>query len=143
MIKIFSFFQKETGVVASKLYKISDHAGFESDLRLNTPIDHMAIEGQYDHLSKRVDIATGQVIDYQPPAPSADHEWNADTKRWQLSAAAQANAQTRTAATARIAELVASQHRHVRGLALDKPGAREALQAIDGEIAALEAEHGA
>jgi hypothetical protein len=46
----------------------------------------VAIEGQYDHLSQRVDLATGQVIDYQPPAPAdtalATHRWDADTRRW-------------------------------------------------------------
>jgi len=44
------------------------------------------VEGEHDHLSKRVDIATGEVVDYQPPAPAddADKTWSWDDaiKRW-------------------------------------------------------------
>lgn len=45
-----------------------------------------AIEGAYDHLSQRVDIETGEVVDWQPDKPEGDeytdHEWDAGTKRW-------------------------------------------------------------
>jgi hypothetical protein len=129
---------------------------------INIPPDHIVIEGHHDHLSKRVDVSVPpeiinnagkvgysmdeatrivhKIIDYQPPAPSTDHEWDAQTKRWQISAAAQAKAAARSAALARIAALEASQHRHIRGLALGKPGAKEALQAIDEEIISLESQ---
>jgi hypothetical protein len=33
------------------------------------------VEGAYDHLSQRVDLESGAVVDYQPPQPSPDHEW--------------------------------------------------------------------
>jgi hypothetical protein len=49
----------------------------------NVDDQHALIEGAFDHLSQRVDIQTGDVVDYQPPRPSDDHEWNAVTKRWQ------------------------------------------------------------
>lgn len=44
------------------------------------------IEGEYDHLAQRVDVATGEVIDWQPEKPAGDeytdHEWDEQTKRW-------------------------------------------------------------
>ena len=43
-----------------------------------------------DHLSQRLDLATGLIVDYQPPAPTADEftqwTWDAESKRWQASA---------------------------------------------------------
>lgn len=45
-----------------------------------------AIDGAYDHLSQRVDLETGEVVDWQPDKPAGDeytdHEWDANTKRW-------------------------------------------------------------
>lgn len=39
-----------------------------------------------DHLAQKIDLQTGQVVDYQPPAPSDDVNntwaWDAPTKRW-------------------------------------------------------------
>jgi len=44
------------------------------------------VEGSFDHLSQRVDIETGEVVDYQPPAPDATplntYSWDASIKRW-------------------------------------------------------------
>lgn len=55
-------------------------------LAANIPEGCAAIEGQHDHLCKRVDLETGEVVDWQPPAPadSADctHEWSAEARRW-------------------------------------------------------------
>lgn len=44
------------------------------------------VAGEHDHMCRRVDLETGEVVDYQPPAP-ADTElqawtWDAGTKRW-------------------------------------------------------------
>jgi hypothetical protein len=160
-MRTISFAHKDTGLFnGSTVTTTSDDW-----LAINTPPDHIAIEGRHDHLSTRVDLSVApeiinnagkvgyhvdeaprtvhKVIDYQPPAPSSEHQWNADTKRWQLSAAAADKINRSNVARARIAELEASQPRHIRGIALGKPGAKEALQSIDDEIAALEAEHGA
>jgi hypothetical protein len=110
-------------------------------IEMNTPEGHAFIVGHHDHLSKRVDIPTGLVVDDQPPSPSADHEWNADTKRWQLTASIQAKAQVRAVAIARIAELDAWQHRHVRDMLLGGGlSVRLRLQAIHDEIATLSAD---
>ena len=52
----------------------------------NTPDGCGVVDGQRDHLRQRVDLATGQVVDWQPPAPPADEwqtwDWNADNRRW-------------------------------------------------------------
>ena len=132
-----SFYHKETGLLHSNHLTVSDEAA----IALNTPPDHIAIDGHHDPLSKRVDVATGEIVDYQPPHPSEQHEWDATTKRWQLSAAAQAKAQARVAAAARIAALEASQHSLVRALVLGDESARPQLQAIADEISKLSFDH--
>lgn len=133
-MKAVSFYHKETGRLHGNLLIVSD----DEVLALNTPADHAAIEGHHDPLSKRFDIETKRIVEWIPDAPSADHVWNPETKRWQPSAAAAEKIARGHAARARIQELEASQHRHLRGQALGKPGAAEALQAIDDEISALE-----
>jgi hypothetical protein len=135
-MRTVSFCHADTGLFNGRTLTVTN----DDAIALNTPPDHIAVEGRHDHLSKRVDIATGQVIDYEPPAPSEDHEWNTETKRWQLSAAVEAKAQARAAAAARIAELEASQHSVVRDLLLGGLAARPRLQAIADEIAKLNAD---
>ena len=75
------------------------------------------------------------VVDYRPPQPSSDHEWNASAKRYELAEAPQ----MRRAALAQIAALEASQARPVRELVRDPTNAeaRKRLDAIEGQIAAL------
>ena len=80
---------------------------------------------------------TGKVIDYQPPQPSPDHEWNAVTKRWQPSAATTAKAEARQAALERFAALEAFQARAVRDWTLSGDVSR--LRAIGSETVALRA----
>src|SRR5579863_1897158 len=75
----------------------------------NTPAGHGAYVGYVDALSQRMDVSTGQIVDYQPPQPSPRHEWNPVTRRWQKQLALK-----RSAALARIAELEKGQHRTVR-----------------------------
>lgn len=73
----FSYYRKDTGEILPFSDKgapaaVSDEIG--------------AIEGTYDHLSQRVDLETGDVVDWQPPRPVGDeytdHEWDTGTKRW-------------------------------------------------------------
>jgi hypothetical protein len=154
-MRMVSFFNKGTGLFNGSHMICSDDAA----VALNTPPDHIAIDGHHDHLSKCVDVFCGapeivdavnqygiptggkltlhKVIEYQPPAPSADHEWNAETKRWQLSAAVMARQQGRTDALAAIAVLEAQCIRPMRELALGFPGAQERVAAIDSQIAEL------
>ncbi len=163
-MKAVSFYHAKTGALHSNQFLCSD----DGLVVLNTPPGHLPIEGHHDCLSKRVDVAaharylvlTDQIkslscqwqrqaeldaawaqvlVDYQPPQPSPDHEWDATTKRWQLTAAAQANAAARSAAHARIAALEASQHALVREMLLGSASAHPQLQAIQEEITALQA----
>lgn len=53
-----------------------------SDLICNVQDGFSFVIGIYDRLSQRVDLATGLVIDYQPPQPSINHAWDSETKRW-------------------------------------------------------------
>jgi len=132
-VKMVSFYHRETGLFHPMNLTVSD----ESVIALNTPPDHLVIDGVHDRLSQRVDLVTGAVVDYQPPAPGADHEWDEITKRWKLNAAVVAREAAHFSAMARIIALEARQHRAVRELALGHDGAKQRLQAIDDEISAL------
>jgi hypothetical protein len=132
-MRSFSFYHKDTGMLNGSVFSTDD----DSMLSANIPADHKVIEGALDRLSQSVDIATGQVIDYQPPQPSADFEWNATTKRWQLSAAVAAKRQASTAALAAIESLESKGIRAMRELTLGMPGAQDRVAAIDAQISAL------
>ena len=146
-MKAVSFYHRESGLLNGTHLLSSD----ESAVKLNTPIDHVAIEGHHDPLRRRVNVETGELIDYQPPPPSADHVWDDGTKTWQLSAAAAAKIERRRTASGRIAFLESSQHRVVRELNLhlagvvplakdDLAAAQARLKSIHDEISALRAD---
>jgi hypothetical protein len=76
----------------------------------------------------------------KPPAPSADHEWNDATKRWQLSAAAQSKIAAKSAALVRIEALRASSIDVMREHMLTGSAVSlSELQAIDDQIKGLSA----
>lgn len=82
MPKIVSFYSVATG-----FFDPGQKSGLSpSHIEYNTPPGYVAIEGVYDHLSQRIDIATGIVVDYQPPAPPdtamASYTWDVPSKRW-------------------------------------------------------------
>ena len=139
-MKQYSLYDSGTGLFVGRTFgtDLADPATHAQALAANTPPGHAAIEGHHDHLSRRVDLATGHVIDYQPPAPSPDHEWHAPTKRWRLSEAAQAAAATRADARARIAELEAASGPLVRKAVLGDVQALTALRMLDAEIAGVQ-----
>jgi hypothetical protein len=153
-MKTVSFFHKDTGALHSNQLICSD----DSVVAMNTPADHIAIDGHFDHLSKRVDVANPEfvdvyvnrtktdtpakalrykVVDYVPPSPSDDHEWNSETKRWVIKAEVIAKAQAKAAALAQIAALEAKGVRAGREMQLGVAGAAERLADIDKQIAAL------
>lgn len=132
----YSFYHRDTGLFNGTVILLSD----EKTLALNTPADHIAIEGAHDGFSKRVEVSTGSVIEYQPPSPGANFEWNAILKRWQLNGATQAQLAAHASAAVQIRALEATQHRAVREVLLGKAGALALLQSIDSQITALEAE---
>jgi hypothetical protein len=134
-ISTWSFYDETTGVFSGHQF-----TGHESTLGLNAPPGHKAAEGRHDPLSKRIDVETGELVEYQPLQPSQDHVWDDATKRWRLSDHAQAKAAQRAAAVARIAILTESQHQYVRQHCLGDPSALEQLRAIDDEIVNLKME---
>lgn len=71
-MKKFSFMDPRTGVISQVRITCPDEF-------LQVPDGMVAIEGAFDHLSQRVDLETGLVVDYQPPKP-ADTEW--ETFHW-------------------------------------------------------------
>lgn len=56
-MRVVSFYHKETGKLHSNKLMASD----DSMVDMNTPIDHVAIDGHHDHLSNRVDVTTGEI----------------------------------------------------------------------------------
>lgn len=183
-MKSFHFYEEATGVFCDGSIVLNQHDGHAATAQRNAPPGHKAIEGRFDRLSQRVDIAkvateqraqldshaatveamheayvpvhmggsvsefrvpappvfmanAAHVIDYQPPQPSPEHEWNHDTRRWRLSESAQAKVEASVIARARIAALEASQHSEVRKALLGDRTAMGALQAIEDEIVGL------
>jgi hypothetical protein len=135
MIKHWSIYRMEDGLFTGTTFAST----IEGHHLLNVPEGHGAIEGHHDHLSKRVEGAdeNRRIVDWQPPSPSPDHEWDNGTSRWKLSAAAAEKQRKRLAAQARIRELEAAQHRRVRELLAQND---ERLRAMDQEIEALRAD---
>jgi hypothetical protein len=131
-MKQASFYDAATGRFDGQQVLASSDA-----IKAMVPDGFIAIDGHYDPLTQRVDIATGEVVDYQPPAPSADYEWNKDAKRWQLTPAIAAKQAARTSALTLIGQLEAKGIRAMRELALSVPGAQDRLRSIDDQIAAL------
>lgn len=71
----YSLYDASTGIFSGRYIECG-----LLDLAANVPDHCGCILGQYDHLSQRVDLTTGKVIDYQPPQPSINHVWR--DKRW-------------------------------------------------------------
>jgi hypothetical protein len=148
-MKTWSFYHSQSGEFAPWHFSSSVHKVIggealtdDADLKINTPEGHRAIEGHFDPLSQRVDLETGAVVEYQPPAPSPDHEWEAVTRRWVLRADVAARQAKHAQALEQIAALEKNQLRASRELLLN-PADREArarLTALDAQIIALRAD---
>jgi hypothetical protein len=105
------FYDDKTGLFTgvSIHTNLSEPKDVKAFIKDNTPAGHGSYVGYVDALSQKMDLASGQIVDYKPPQPSPRHEWNVVTKRWQKQAA-----MNRSAALARIADLEKGQHRTVR-----------------------------
>jgi hypothetical protein len=133
----YHFYDLQTGEFHGTHVELNFGALNDQFAVTNTPSGHRAIAGNYDRLSQKFDIATGALVDYQPPQPSPDHEWNAEAKRWQLTAAAAKKGADAEAARAMIMQLEASQHRVIREIMLGDPDATARLKDIEGKIQEL------
>jgi predicted RNA-binding Zn ribbon-like protein len=137
MIRTVSFYNLTTGLFTGLTFSGSDLA-----VQMNTPAGLAVIDGKHDHLSSRV--VDGEVVDWQPPQPDDDHEWNAETKRWQKTAAVVAVETADKAARAQIAAQEIAQSRAIREVVLKlaeslppTDPARVKLEQIEQTIAAV------
>lgn len=118
---------------------VSHFTGSQSALEQNIPAGHASVEGRFDPHSRRIDHETKEVIDWQPPSPSGDHEWKPSARRWVLKEDAAQARDLRFMALERIEKLERAQHRAMREAALGKKEGSDRLQAIDQEISQLRA----
>ena len=134
-MSIVSFYRLDSGEFTGQTFQASSSAPIE----LNTPAGCGWIAGRFDPLSQRVNLETRTVVDWRPPAPDADHEWDADIRRWRKRREAREREAARRRALEKISELEASQARALREVALgDTTGeARARLETVDAAIAAL------
>jgi hypothetical protein len=136
-LRTWHYFDRATGIFTGQQFSTSVEDGAELSVAANCPDGCGSIEGIYDTEAQRVDMASGLVIDYQPPQPTLDHEWNVLAKRWRLTPAKQLARDASVTAQGRIEALERGALRTLREVALGKPGATARLQAIDDQIAAL------
>ena len=81
-MKRASVFDRETGLILHSVAADCGEKDWTAMLEQITADGRGVVEGHHDHLSERVDLVTGAVVDYQPPQPDADHEWHAASRRW-------------------------------------------------------------
>lgn len=129
----YCFYNRETGLFHQRTISCAS----ERLAALNTPARHMYIAGEFDPLSQRFDIETAQVVDYQPPQPSEDHEWNADSRRWVLKREVLQRQAEKASARARILELEAKAHRYQRTATLGDEEGKQRLAQVEAEIDTL------
>ncbi len=118
-------------------------------LAANCPDGFAWVDGVTDWRSQRVELGTGAIVDYMPPSPGADYEWDSKAKRWVLSAEARVRNARKAAAAAEIARLEAEvQPRIIRELRLAEIAGRmdsaaaTRLQELDARIAELRVDLG-
>jgi len=77
----WTFCDPATGLFIDRVF-----SGPEYSLSANTPTGHQAVPGAHDHLCRRLDETTGEVVPYQPEPPAPDEwqtwAWDASTERW-------------------------------------------------------------
>jgi hypothetical protein len=82
-------------------------------------------------------LTTGKVVDYQPPQPSDDHEWNHVIKRWQLNHAALERVHMFYEKRLRLSALSEQLPELIAAVVLEKKDAKEKLQNASNEIELL------
>lgn len=143
----YSFYRLSDGMFTGKVRSISMSRRIEDII---VPEGCGVIEGWHDHLSKRLDLTSGEIVDYQPPRPDANHEWIHDdehgnrVRRWALKPEVIECRARRAAAVARIVELERKEPRarreHEQGIRpseADRKAGALTLQEIWDEIARL------
>lgn len=71
---------------ADGIFTGARYTGPDRTLPDNTPAGCTPVEGSHDHNCRRVDMASGAIVPWQPPAPPdtalATWAWDAGTERW-------------------------------------------------------------
>jgi|GEM_PF-2922085 len=116
-MKRLSVYDKSTGLIRFHL-----PCSGQSETN-NIPEGMAAVEGTHDPLSKRVDLSTGEVVDFIPAPPSDDHEWNEATHRWVLREDVATRQARRAAALRELTALDAAEMRALNG----QPKVRKAI----------------
>jgi hypothetical protein len=80
MRKVY-LYDKKTGLFSGRSFEYSG-PDFDDAVTANTPQGDAWIEGDFDPATKRVDLGTGRIMEYQPPQPDEDYELSTDTGRW-------------------------------------------------------------
>jgi hypothetical protein len=135
MNRRYSIYEVTTGLFTGRQVGCSMQT-----IAANTPEGCAALEGEYDSLSQRVDLTTGAVVDYQPPQPDDDHEWNAERRRWVKKADVVAREARERRTRALVDAIETGSARAIREallLVLPEGPEKARLQKIDDEIAAL------
>lgn len=135
MNRTWSIYELSTGVFIGKQVT----AYTDEQIAMNTPPGCAAIEGRFDAGSQRVDLSTGEVVDYRPASPDAEHEWNEAARRWTLRPEIALVRRARANTIAQIESLEARQLRPLRELSIDPSNmaARDMIDQIDRQIRAL------
>jgi hypothetical protein len=134
MMRTAHFYDLSTGVFTGESFSFS---GRDDVLASNTPPGCGVYEGDIDWLSNRIDVETKQILDYQPPPPDVDHEWNLQTKRWQKRTDVVAREQRTADAIAEIQSLEKLQVRSISELLVD-PDATEARDNLERRKARID-----
>lgn len=75
----------------SKYWIYDNETGLFTGVSLDCPAEHLSdnvpdgfgcVMGPVDIMSQRIDTATGQLTNWQPPQPSVNHVWDEVSKRW-------------------------------------------------------------
>ena len=81
-MKTWHFYALATGLIDPGRRFTGDAA----DAPLHAPPGHAPLADVLDAEAQRVDLASGELVDYQPPAPPDTEwetwHWHADIKRW-------------------------------------------------------------
>lgn len=134
-MRTFHFYDVVTGLFTGNSLSLS---GSRLEvLRRNTPEGCKAYEGAVDYLSQRVDVETDALIDYQPPAPDSNYEWNPQVKRWLKRAEVVADEQRKADVMAEIESLEKLQLRSISELYSD-PNSRAARDHFDRRKARID-----
>lgn len=143
----FYYYDLATGVFTGQCVSSSraDQAFLDANAREGLGL----IDGVADHLSQRVDVGTGKLLDYIPSSPGEDYQWSNVSRRWELSDAAVIREQRRRQALSEIERLEREvQPRIIRELRLAElesrrdSGAENRLAQLDARIAELRVDLG-